>query len=334
MATRRDLDRTISAIASGILQVIDTYNLTGDLPSGKDTNIEPNIAKIFNKEFGWAIGRGDYETAIDMISEWYQILFLERADKLLGEYTPSWEEGHISPLLGYLKLSMIRAAQQVSIKFTKIRQREQQVNPIDDESYDDALNRIMNTPKSGKIIHENDPMILELEEIIEYYEANPSENNDKKLKKAKEKLDLIFNPKKVLHDVDVFLNKEFDVIDEIAYERILADLKKIIKGRQNYEIQIKILDLLLADFAPSEIARLLNVSAAKISQRKKTLLDDITKLAKKYSEEGDSTLDEFLEDRLSKKNSTKSKSGVTGNRKQETNVECLLTTAALMGIKL
>ena len=342
MATRKDFERTVKALAQGIISVIDEYGLVNDLPDGKNTNLIPNLMKLFNSEFGWAINKGNFELANDMVMEWYTLVFLERADKIFGRdsYVPIGEEGHVAPLLGYMKIIWIRAAQQISQKYYNKLRYVKDVNPIEDESMDDAFNRVMNSPSgNGKIRRMDDDEIKELQDLIHYYEELlPNLKDDDKIKKTKKKLEKvndklshIIDPKVVLHDVEQHLDREFSPVEDIAFDKIMNDLKNIIKDRQNYEVQIQILELLLADFAPSEIAKLLNVSPAKISQRKKALVEDISELAYYYMARGDDTLQEFLNDRLGIKASKKF-GNISGKRIQEEDINVLARQANILSI--
>mgnify|MGYP002640816945 CR=1 FL=1 len=305
MSSKQEFNKSVEIIAEAIMQVISDYGLTSEMPDGVDTNLIPNIMMNVRKEWSWVLSKEKFTQLQDMLIDVYQLMFIERADKLLGAYIVKEKQTvkNAPSLVHFLKLPMVRAFQEVSKKYYNKAKYEQDITMFDDESSDQAFDRLMNAPKKNKIIRYDDDYIQELEEIKSIYEemlttvtdVNTLKSIQKKLDKVIEQINSAVNPKAFINDVDEYVNDSFSVEEDLAFDKIVDALKNDIKmSSSDFEAQIQLLEMLLTDFSPSEIARAMGVSPARISKRMKTLKDSIMEIAESFDRRGDDTLSELL----------------------------------------
>lgn len=305
MSNKQEFNKTVKIVADAIMQVVSDYGLTSELPDGIDTNFIPNIMKNVRKEWGWAISKGKYIQLQDMLIDVYQLMFIERIDKLLGAYIVKEKQTskNAPSLVHFLKLPMQRAFQEISKKYYNKAKYEQDVSMFDDESSDQAFDRLMNAPKKNKIIRYDDDYIEELTEIKEIYEEmlkdttnkNTIKTIQKKLDKVIEQIDSAINPKAFINDIDEYVNDSFTAEEDLAFDKIVDALKNDIKmSSSDFEAQIQLLEMTLTGFSPSEIARAMGVSPARISKRMKNLKESVMEIAEAYDRRGDDTLSELI----------------------------------------
>lgn len=311
MNSKQEFNKTVEIIANAMMQVISDYGLTSELPDGKDTNLIPNLMANIRKEWGWVVSKEKYTQLQDMLIDVYQLMFIERADKLLGAYVVKEKQTkkNAPSLVHFLKLPMRRAFQEISKKYYNKAKYEQDVNMFDDESSDQAFDRLMNAPKKNKIIRYDDDYIEELEEIKHTYEEmlkntnnkNTIKSIEKKLDKINEQIESATNPKAFINDVDEYINDTFSIEEDLAFDKIVDALKNDIKmSSSDSEAQIQLFEMLLSGFSPSEIARAMGVSPARISKRIKNLKENVMEIAEAFDRRGDDTLSELLRTYTSK----------------------------------
>lgn len=305
MSNKQEFNKTVEVIADAIMQVVSDYGLTSELPDGMDTNFIPNIMINVRKEWSWVISKEKYTQLQDMLIDVYQLMFIERADKLLGAYIVKEKQTNKNApsLVHFLKLPMQRAFQEVSKKYYNKAKYEQDVSMFDDESSDQAFDRLMNAPKKNKIIRYDDDYIEELTEIKEIYEdmlkdttnKNTIKAIQKKLDKVIEQINSATNPKVFINDVDEYVNDTFSAEEDLAFDKIVDALKNDIKmSSSDFKAQIQLLEMTLTGFSPSEIARAMGVSPARISKRMKNLKESVMEIAEAYDRRGDDTLSELI----------------------------------------
>lgn len=305
MSSKQEFNKTVEVVADAVMQVVSDYGLTSELPDGQDTNFIPNIMMNVRKEWSWVLSKEKYTQLQDMLIDVYQLMFIERADKLLGSYIVKEKQTNKNApsLVHFLKLPMQRAFVEISKKYYNKAKYEQDVTMFDNESSDQAFDRLMNAPKKNKIIRYDDDYIAELEEIKEIYEnmikdttnKNTIEAIKKKLEKVNEQIESAINPKAFINDVDEYVNDTFSVEEDLAFDKIVDALKNDIKmSSSDFEAQIQLLEMSLTGFSPSEIARAMGVSPARISKRMKNLKESIMEIAEAFDRRGDDTLSELL----------------------------------------
>ena len=129
---------------------------------------------------------------------------------------------------------------------------------------------------------------------------------------------------RLLSKYDTQLERQFSTEEELAFEQLIKKIKKELDMEANSEVYHLILDMLFVGMGKSEIARLLGVSPAKISQRIKKIRNAINEVARFYSRKGDDTLEKMVKKYTS--------ASVVGNRNVETNVNVLLHQLVSVGI--
>jgi len=92
---------------------------------------------------------------------------------------------------------------------------------------------------------------------------------------------------------DDALEKQFTTEEELAFDQLLSHIKKEIDKKANPDVYHLILDMLFIGMSKTEIAKILNVSPARLSKRMKDLKQMIEKTADGYSKKGDDTLSDM-----------------------------------------
>lgn len=322
--TYSDLKTYMNTLSDGILEVIKKHHLIGDLENGVNTNFMPNMAVLIKREWSWA--SKNPELIMEMLSEVYMRVFVTRANTVFGNYYPNGHEKHEAGLEGYLHFILFRAFQEISkIKYKELK-RFKDINPMDGQSMDDALDHAINDTKI-KTTTEYQNRIEDLKELISYYEdriknlVSNEPHEKEKLKSLKDKIDKLEEELDYVIRDSMFVKKDkyedYDIEapmshnEKIFFDQLIHDLKNIIeKHEANPDPQLKVFSLLIDDYSPSEIARKMEVSPAKISQRIKKLKDSLVELANLYKKDGDDDLYNSLNKLL--KNNTRR----TANRLQ------------------
>lgn len=92
---------------------------------------------------------------------------------------------------------------------------------------------------------------------------------------------------------DDALEKQFSTEEELAFDQLLSHIKKEIDKKANPDVYHLILDMLFIGMSKTEIAKILNVSPARLSKRMKDIKQMIEKTAEGYSKKGDDTLSDM-----------------------------------------
>lgn len=322
MASFSDLKQYVVSINKGIIQTIDKWDLTSELSEGSKTDFSPNIFALMRKEWSWA--NGQYDLQIEMLGEVFVRVFITRAKALFEGYIPSTKEGHQSHLEGYIHFVLMRAFQEVSkLKYNDMK-KYKELNPMEGQSIDDALDNAMITTKlktSLEVqnkIEELDELIDWLEQRIETVKHTGIEGDNRRLAVLHKKLDNLVNEKELLIKESTFdhnrkysteeIEHDMNDFDKVHFDQLIKDLKSVIKvSTSNPDPQIKLFDLLVEGYSPTEISKIMEVSTAKISQRITQLKTSLVKLAEQYKEDGDEDLLNFLGKMTGKRTPTVSK---------------------------
>ena len=302
--TYGDLKKYMATISDGILEIIKQYHLTDELENGNHTDFSPNLAVLIKREWSWATKNPDL--IMDMLSEVYIRVFVSRANTVFTNYFPKSHEKHEAGLEAYLHFILKRAFQEISkLNYNELK-RFKEINPMDGQSVEDAFDNAMNNQKI-KTTTEYANRIEDLKELISYHEDRIRHVIDNephagaKLKSLKDKIDKLEEELDYVIRDSMFTKKEsYDKYDleapmshdeKLFFEQLIHDLKDVIKKHEaNPDPQLKVFSLLIDDYSPSEIARKMEVSPAKISQRIKKLKDSLVELAHVYKENGDDDL--------------------------------------------
>jgi DNA-directed RNA polymerase specialized sigma24 family protein len=120
------------------------------------------------------------------------------------------------------------------------------------------------------------------------------------------------------------LDKEFTPQEEEEFDELMKEVKKRLSKKQNFDIFYLIIDSLFIGLSKSEIAKLLGVSSAKISQRLKVIKDIILDIANERKEEGD---DDLL--KMYNKYVNANTSGIRNPLKDKNQIKSVLVTAGV-----
>ena len=131
---------------------------------------------------------------------------------------------------------------------------------------------------------------------------------------------------RLVNKYDSELERKFTVEEEIAFEKLMDKIKKELKREANFEVYHLILDMLFVGMSKSEIAKILGVSSAKVSQRLKKIKEAISEVADYYKSRGDDTLSNMLTKYI--------KASVIGNRNVERDVSMLMRQLITSGITI
>lgn len=304
--TYADLKKYTENISGGILDVIASYNLINELENGKNTSFAPNLMSLMKQEWSWALHNPDLLS--EMLAEVYIRVFVTRAKTVFGTYVPKGQKGHEAPLENWLHFILKRAYQEISkIKYGEMK-KYKEINVLDGQSMDDAIDNIVLNNTKVRTTQDFSNRMEDINGYIGWFEERvqhlikESPHDTKRLAYYKKKIEELEEEANLLEKEMMFdKDKKYDDKDEIEhpmshdekmfFDRMTKDLQDIIKnGSTNPEPQIKVFKLLIDDYSPSEIARIMEVSSAKISQRISKLKDSLKELAEKYKEDGDSDL--------------------------------------------
>jgi uncharacterized small protein (DUF1192 family) len=245
-----------------------------------------------------------------MLSEVFTRVFLTRGKTVFGNYTPKGQEGHKSSLEAYLHFIMERAFIEVSKLEYEKRTSEQKFEPQEGQSMDDAVDFMQQGEKKTKTTLELQNKFDDLTQILNGYYARLKTLEDNgepefRINFVKDKIESVKAELAKVEDLMTFKPKEYGAPKDVYEHPITQDesihldemktaLLNQMKKRGNYQAQATVLYYLMEDFSPSEIARAMDVSPAKISQRISILKEDIASVAQQYEAQGDNTLSKFI----------------------------------------
>lgn len=299
-----ELRKYLVTINNGIMDTVKKYKMVDELENGKNTDFVPNILNHINKQWSWA--KHNPELVMEMLAEVYMRVFVTRANSVFKGYIPKGQEGHESHLEGWLDFVLKRAFQEVSKLKTSEMKRFKEINPMDGQSIDDAIDHLVHNTKV-KTTQEYSDRMEDLNEYLSYYEDRLKhllENDPKnvtRLNSFKKRIEQIEEEIDLLEKESMFnKDKQYDK-DEIEhpmthdeklfFDKMINDMRKLIRQtEENPDPQLQVFNLLIDGYSPLEISKVMNVSTAKISQRIKKIKETIQRLAKNYKQDGDSDL--------------------------------------------
>lgn len=312
--TMAELSQQLKVTSDGILELITKYGLLGELENGSETSFVPNLNKLMRKEWSWVRSKEDQA---NMLMEVFTRVFLTRGKAVFEGYIPIGQEGHKASLEGYLNFILGRAFVEVSkLEYTK-RTSEQKFEPQEGQSMDDAVDFMQQGEKKTKTSLDLQNRFEDVTDLLNRYHARYDElmaqedTPEYRLKFIEDKIEKLESELAKINQQLEFQPKQYGEPKEIIehpltqdeslhLDQMKDDLLNLMKKRGNYQAQVTVLYYLLEDFSPSEIARAMEVSPAKISQRIAILKEDANVLAQKYIDQGDNTLSKFIDEFMAK----------------------------------
>lgn len=299
-------------------------NKLGDMLN-TDTNFAPMLYNLSRKYIN---NRLSDDTKYDIMMEAFEYVFLKAMKKdtmgslrnFTGEYNGNFItiEQYIAKLMTNAVINANKAAQQDAASISN----RQDVNPIEDETFEQAVTRIMNTPKIKNIKRADDidDEIGTLEDYIAQLQGFIKQNkktarySQKTIEAWENKIEKMEAKIKELQDSltenVIYLEMseqeaDFTAEEELLFNELTKMLEKKAKKSMNqldYERTKVIISMLINGYNKGEIARKLKISSTNIS----FYMQAIKKLIKDYAEER-----HFFDDDNSLLNSLKSYSSDT-----------------------
>ena len=296
------LVQKLKTIDQGIKDVLKKNGLSSMLDSG--TNFAPMLYNLSRKYIN---NRLDDDAKYDIIMAAFVYVFLKGMQKdtlgslknFTGEYNGDFItiEQYISVLMKNAIINENKRAQQDAASISN----RQEINPIEDESYEQAVTRIMNTPKIKQIRRQDDidDEVKTLQEYIDLIQGYIKDNKkskkytDKTIDKLRKKIEKLQEKiaelegeaeKNVIYVEMQEQEDKFSADEEILFNELVAMLEK--KARKSmtqldYERTKVIISMLLNGYSKQEISRKLKISATNVS----FYMASIKKLIKDYAEE-------------------------------------------------
>lgn len=300
----RQFNQAIGTFSKAIYEIIEAHGFVNELTEKNSKNplfFAPNLSKIASKELAW-MGT-NYEAKYDLMSEAFTNIMLHRAKTLFNNFKTKESGEQKAPIEQFLNLIFSREVSRLSQQEYKRMKREKNVVPIEDESFDEAFERVIHSTPSidqGRIssgLDDIDQYIKDYEDRIKQLKKEQPEGWKKrvetvkaKIEKLKDKKDKLLKDAKLSIKVENSIEEKFSLDEELAFEQLVGRLQKELRRETNSDVYITILEMLIAGFSKSDIARFLGVSSAKVSQRLKKVKELISEIAEMQQRKGDDTL--------------------------------------------
>jgi len=305
---RSEYLRGVKALSGSINDVIKSYGLIDDLENGKNTNWEGNLQSIANKEFSWL--KTDYDAKYDMLVDMYTKTFVDRVGKVFSKYTPMSDR---------LKTFIFKSVEEIP----QIKHKNKIINPNEILNYkkfdknkivfknsdNNEMYRIVAVDDNNKGIvvtahllglstlesYLHFIMVRAAQEVSKYWYKRYTDMQEAYEYDDETSDDALDRLKLESGEYDFY--ESMPLVDQIAFDNLISLIKDHMNTDEGQtEKNVTVFEMLMDGYSPSEIARFMEVSSAKISQRIKIVKQSILDVAEYLHAKGDKTLLKLFKD--------------------------------------